>query len=262
MSENVIRLEMAHHPQAILDTMRKMVPAVRRLESRQRWRRYLGILLLVVGLIVAMGILLIVALPLIGFCLFGLGWMMFIASIFVLLSTKPLYIREHFNDAYYILYTLRDDTGRKGRVVGLLDLSGPYQKEKLVRTARSAGGKRKEYYYDPWFQAKIKLVDGNLLRLTLKDKVKVKANSVVGYHTQIAVKFVVNPNLYRMKAIHENALPLRSTVTQQNGICTIKSEVVVKSYRKTVNPRLPVHELLETLKAVYANLEPIGTTTA
>jgi len=275
VDDNVIRLEMAHHPQEILDTMRQMVPAVRRLDARQRWKRRGAVALLIAGIALFFGSMLlgILVTPLIAalgpvlvggsFCSAALGFALVVASflLFAFAGGKPWYVREHFNDVYRVLYTLRDDTGRKGRVVGWLDLSGPYRKEKLVRSARSLSGKRKEYYSDPWFQAKIKLVDGNLLRITLKDKVKTKARSVAGYYTQLSAKLVPNPSLYRLKTVRESDLPMPAVVAHQDGICIVKSEIKVQGPgRGKAQPALPIGEFLETLKEIYAHLEPLEPT--
>jgi len=274
VDDNVIRLEMAHHPQVILDTMRQMVPAVRRVDAGRRRLVKVGVVWLAGAAILFFGAVVLAVfvspmlaglavglLPVGAVCLFGVGGVLLFALAVSTVWAKPRYVREHFNDVYRILYALRDDTGRKGRVVGWLDLSGPYQKEKLVRTGRSLSGKRKEYYSDPWFQAKIKLVDGNLLRLTLKDKVKTKARSVAAYYTQLSAKLVVNPNLYRLKTVRENDLPMPAFVAVQDGICTVKSEVKVHGPGPgKAKAALPIPEFLETLKEIYAHLEPLDPT--
>ena len=103
--------------------------------------------------------------------------------------------QEQFDTARQIIHTLRDDVARTGRVTGWLDLTGAQQQSKLLRTGRTSSGRAKYYYRDPWFSAKIKLADGNLLRLTLLERVKTKR----GYATrryQFKVKLVANPQVY------------------------------------------------------------------
>jgi hypothetical protein len=153
--------------------------------------------------------------------------------------------------ARQILQTLRDDTGRKGRVVGWLDLTGPQQREKQVRTGRTLSGKPKVYYRDPWFQVKIKLVDGNLLRLAFIDKVKTKSGYQVGHYTQVKAKLVVNPALYRWHPIPAGTLPLfGANISDADGAVSLAADIKPEN--------LPVREVLGTLKTIYRHLEPIG----
>jgi hypothetical protein len=161
------------------------------------------------------------------------------------------HLQEHFQTAHQILHTLRDDTGRKGRVVGWLDLTGPRRKEKIVRTARTYSGRRKVYYRDPWFRVKFKLADGNLLHLILEDKVKTKPGSFV-HQTQCSAKLVVNPNLYRLGEVPSSAVPLtNAALAHEDGVFVVKTAGPAKN--------LSAQEVLKTLKAVYSHLEPIGS---
>jgi len=103
--------------------------------------------------------------------------------------------QEQFDLARQIIHTLRDDVARTGRVTGWLDLTGAQQQSKLLRTGRTSSGRAKYYYRDPWFSAKIKLADGNLLRLTLLERTKVK-RGFADRRYQIKVKLVANPQVY------------------------------------------------------------------
>ena len=215
MGRRGITLEMAHHPQVILDTMAEMEGAVDRAVARQKVFRATAAV--VVGLAIAgfvLGILLQEQTDGNSGCVAFLSLPLLFVGLVLLAVTgqrrSPL-LREHFDATRQILHTLRDDTGRKGRVVGWLDLSGPQQKQKIVRTARSGGGKRKVYYRDPWFRAKFKLADGNLLRLTLEDKVKVKAGSIVRHESQFSAKLVVNPDLYYLGGAAASEIPHHQT---------------------------------------------------
>ena len=173
-------------------------------------------------------------------CLFGISALGLL--IFTLVRGSARLPREQFEPARQILYTLRDDVGRKGRVTGWLDMTGPRQKSKLSRTGRSVTGNTKYYYRDPWLSTKIQLVDGNLLRLTLADKVKVKKGAVVRRSHQIKVKLVVNPQVYEIGA--GTRLP---TMTQDGTILQLKGN----------KPKpLTAEEVLNILKAMYTHLHP------
>lgn len=247
-----IYIEMGHHPQVILDTMDQIRPILGRLELEQKLMRVGRVALYGLAIVAFLLAFFLSGGEMVSWILFVLAFLAVAAGIAMSKALKPnRFVREHFESAYRILHTLRDDTGRKGRVIGWLDLSGPRQKEKRVRTASSSGGKRKEYYRDPWFQTKIKLADDNVLRLALVDKVKTKAGSVVNHRTQVKAKLVINPNLYHAGHVPDDEIPLpRAFISEENGLISFAAEV---------SPRnLQVGPLLETLKAFYSHLEPIG----
>ena len=240
-----IYLEMAHHPQKILDTMDQ---AARRARSASRWWK--------LGLGLALGLLGVAALVFIagaaqddGGGLSTLACVMGVIAVgagILLLVARPRFPEEQFQLVRQMLHALRDDTGRRGWVVGWLDMTGSKQEAKKTRTARSAGGKQKVYYTDPWFEVKIKLVDGNRLNLSLTDKVKTKAGSVVNQRTQFAAKLVANPDLYRPGAIPGGSPQIQS---DGSGVLSVKYEVPTR--------QVPVESMLQSLKSLYTCLEPI-----
>jgi hypothetical protein len=255
MARKGIYVEMAHHPQVVLDAMEEVELAVSRAEVQQKLLRILPIALMILGFLgFVLGILLSarsfgnsICLAFAAFPLLFVGFIL----LAVLGRRRNPMLREHFEAARQILYTLRDDTGAKGRVVGWLDLSGPQQKEKEARTARSGGGKQKVYYRDPWFKVKFKLADGNLLRLTLEDKIKTKAGSIVGHQSQFGAKLVVNPDLYRLGEVPARAIPVTdASLSHEDGV------FVVKAASQAAD--LTAQQVLETLKAVYSHLVPMG----
>jgi hypothetical protein len=121
-------------------------------------------------------------------------------------------------------------------------MTGPRQKSKLSRTGRSVTGNIKYYYRDPWLSTKIQLVDGNLLRLTLADKVKVKKGAIVRRSHQIKVKLVVNPQIYEIGP----GTPLPA-MTQDGTILQVKGDK---------SSPLTAEEVLNILKAMYSHLHP------
>jgi hypothetical protein len=266
MSRNVF-IDMAHHPQVILDTMRQIESEMEGVQEKvsrtKRVRRMgcgwafallaLGAFLFVLDSILGYGRLFAA----LGAALAAVAVVMIIVGIVAGARASGALGRfpsqePQFAAARQILQTLRDDTGRKGRVVGWLDLTGPQQREKQVRTGRTRSGKPKVYYRDPWFQVKIKLVDGNLLRLAFIDKVKTKSGYQVGHYTQVKAKLVVNPALYRWNPIPAGTLPLfGANISEVDGALSLAADV------KPGN--LPVREVLGTLKTIYRNLEPIGS---
>jgi hypothetical protein len=264
MSEKIF-IEMGHHPQVILDTLDQIRSSMNQAQkgaSRTRRSRSLGcggaFVLLVLGaafffldIFLEYGMLFTALGGILG--LLGLVW--FIASLAAARAPGILKrfssTKHQFDAAYQILHTLRDDTGRKGRVVGWLDLTGAQQRSKQAHTGRTRSGKPKVYYRDPWFQVKIKLADGNLLRLALVDKVKTKSGWVAGHVTQIKGKLVLNPDLYPLTALLSGTPPLQTaTLTEQNGSIL---------FNALAQPgEVPVHRILATVKYIYNHLEPVG----
>lgn len=247
-----VQIEMADHPQNVLDAMDRIKREASRFERKQR-----------LGCLTEMGLLILGLALVIVDKVMGFGTLFLYAGIALILAAFGAWIYLSFssaslqwNDKQFqvartIIYTLRDDTGRRGKVVGWVDMSGPTQREKLVRTARSFSGKVKSYYRDPWFRVKFRLADGNLLRLSFVDAVKEKAGSVVSHQTTFTAKLVYNPSLYRLGRIPGNQLPLPGAkLSTSEAIVTIKA---------SFSPRgIPIQRILEALKLIYEHLEPFS----
>ena len=73
-----------------------------------------------------------------------------------------------------LLYTIRDDISPKKTVVGQMDLTGARQESKRYRQKKAASGRPVSYYRDEWLRLKARLYDGNVLRLSLISKEKVR----------------------------------------------------------------------------------------
>ncbi len=240
-----MKIEMAEHPQVILDTMDQIEQEVRRSEQMNKLKSYGAYALIGAGVLGGItGFFQDLMFLIVGGIVFV--FLGFIIQGMLKGSASPL---NRFDAARQILRTLRDDTGRKGRVVGWLDLSNPRQDQKKVRSVY-----RKTYYRDPWFRVKIKLADGNLLHLSLEDRIKVKSGKrgFVNHVTQVAAKLVVNPDLYRTIPISGGKLSLpNATLADEDGIFTLTA--------KGFHPnQLPIDGMLQSLKVLYSSLEPIG----
>lgn len=70
--------------------------------------------------------------------------------------------------------TVRDDVSPKRTLVGWLDLTGPEQESKKTREKTSASGQPIHYYRDEWLRLKTSLYDGNVLRVSVIDRVKAR----------------------------------------------------------------------------------------
>jgi hypothetical protein len=181
----------------------------------------------------------------------GILWVAaFIVGLRLLITGRAKVDSPQFSAARTILETLRDDIGEKGRITGWLDLTGPRQKSKIFRRGRTRSGKPKIYYRDPWLQAKAKLVDGTLLRLTLLEQLKVKKGYVAAREQRLKARIAVNPDLYRIRAFSQEEIqthlpPARLDV--QGGIINL-------AY--ATGSKFDPWDVLNSLKYLYSHLEP------
>jgi hypothetical protein len=242
-----VYLDISARPREVLRVMDQMKEDIARFQMGR------GRLWLVIGGLIGVGLLFAsidfqMGYPGLGFtaigCLFWVG----AAAVFVYSLIRGMgratarVPQQQFDIARQIIHTLRDDVGRKGRIIGWLDLTGPQQRSKLLRTGRTRSGYAKRYYRDPWFSTKIQLVDGNLLRLTLVERIKVKKGYVAGRRQQLKVKLVVNPQVYDIgPGQNLPGLTMDGTILQLQG----------------ESPRtMRAQEVLNILKAMYSYLHP------
>jgi hypothetical protein len=237
MAQQQLFMDLAAHPQAILDAMDGMRTNIETIERKQKTTgRIVNISRLVLFLF---GLLLTILQgnPLFVF----VAIFIIFASLFVY-RPKKIPAKSRFEAAYKVIHALRDDVGQKGALVGRLDFSPVNEKTKLLRTGRSSHGNTKYYYRDPWFIAKLKLVDGNIVKLELEERAKEKKGSIVARAINFKNKVVINPNVYE---------PIdRYDPTQQ--------PVMTSSGGLDVN-QLNVQIMLEDLKSLYTKARPVVT---
>ncbi len=166
--------------------------------------------------------------------------------IVIYISEKATHLpRGQMGTARRILHTLRDDVAHNGRITGWLDLSGAQQKSKLLRTGRSSSGNVKHYYRDPWLSAKIKLVDGNLLRLTLIERVKVK-EGIAEKRYQLKAKLAVNSQVYdvgsgsSMRGLTQSGNILQLQLDKHGPFTASQVLAHLKAMYDYLHPRQPV----------------------
>lgn len=79
-----------------------------------------------------------------------------------------------------LIHTLRDDLHPRRPLFGHLDLTGPQQPSKLMSEGKDSLGRTLRAYRDEWLSLKGKLYDGNMLRLALLNRYKVRE----GYYSR------------------------------------------------------------------------------
>jgi hypothetical protein len=182
----------------------------------------------------------------------GVLWVVaFIVGLRVMKGGRAKVESPQYSAASTIIETLKDDIGKKGRLIGWLDLTGPQQQSKVFRTGRTSSGRTKTYYRDPWLQAKAKLVDGNLLRLTLMEQLKVKKGYVAAREQRLKARIVVNQDLYRIRAFSQEEIQTNLPAARLD----VQGGIINLAYA-TTGQKYDPWDVLNSLKFLYSHLEP------
>ena len=167
-----------------------------------------------------------------------------------------------------VLYTLRDDLAPKRFFFGQLDLTGARQKAKVWRSGKNQLGRSITFYRDEWLSLKAKLYDGNMLRVSAVERLKVrdsywkrsssgkqklKSAVVKGERHQLKVRLSVNPQVYAVSA------PLKLQAGQRVGQYTIEQCVndggILNVMATTTTSAVAAQDLLSVLRATYDQLQ-------
>jgi len=204
------------------------------------------------------------------FSVVGLGfWIAALTTYLALRRARPGGpLPDHFDTAGGLLHVLRDDLSPGRGFFGHLDLTGPEQPGKLAGEGRNALGLATAAYRDEWLSLKGKLYDGNMLRLSAVQRIKVRK----GYYKRsrisgkqkwktpkqkslqmLAVRLSVNPNLYTLKTDPAALVGRRAgqyqieTFSAAGGIVELKASALSDKISST--------DLLETLRLAYSVLQ-------
>lgn len=252
------------------DIVAAMDDVVRRRDTTttfyQKWRRVplafmgLGVFFCALDFVLGYSGLLFI---LLGIGLSGCGVALWIA---LRRSQTSQPFSPYYRTARELLYTLRDDVAPKKYFFGHLDLTGPVQKSKVLRTGKSQLGRQITFYSDEWLSLKVKLYDGNMLRVSALErmkqrdsywkrsasgKMKSKPARVKDDRQQLKVRLAVNPQVYQIVPT------LRAG--QRIGQFTVDQFVndggVLMLAATTHAINLTAQDLLGVLRAVYAQLQ-------
>lgn len=124
-----------------------------------------------------------------------------------------------YNGTKQILYTLRDDLKPQVPFVGHLDLTGAMLPTKVARSTKDSQDRTTEHFRDEWLSLKLKLHDGNILRVSaiqktkkrksywkrsrISGKMKMKPEKYKGSEQYLKVRIAVNPELYTIGPSNE-----------------------------------------------------------
>lgn len=174
-------------------------------------------------------------------------------------------VRGRLGVATGLVEGLRDDVAPGKRLSGWLDLTGWDQESKRLRSQKNAAGAQVELLRDEWLRLRAPLRDGNELRLSCVDRVKVKRGAwrrnARGKYKQkpqrqqvlpsLEVSLRVNGALYRTRPAGGEALHVGQLTVAPPVVAPESVSVVVKA------DTLSSDETLGVVLSLYRQLEPL-----
>lgn len=212
-----VYLSLSDDPKAILQKMDEFKSSRLQVEQHNQRRKPLPALLLLAGVgCIAFDVLVIRLLLRYSVCLLtpvGVAcWIAAAVVFFNLRWTKYASLPPRYQAAREIIHTLRDDIRPGTSFLGHIDLTGLEQQSKIARETKDTFGRTNRLYRDQWLNMKLKLYDGNTLRLSLVErnkkrlgywkrspisgKNKWKAPKDKGTLHELAIKVAANPELF------------------------------------------------------------------
>ncbi len=219
-----VYLSLSSQPRTILRAMDNLVAETRRVNAaRQHWKWmprlgfFIGIGMMAMDLI----------LYFLGYssCVFSIGGLAIWVASFVFSLALKRQGSSEFPNSYQnirqIIYTLRDDLKPGSPLLGHIDLTGYKQNEKIARQTSDSMNRTTDHYRDEWLSMKAKLYDGNVLRVSaaqrvkirksftkrssISGKIKMKPEKFKGSLNELKVRIVVNPDAYIIEPKQEFA---------------------------------------------------------
>jgi hypothetical protein len=173
-----------------------------------------------------------------------------------------------FQAAREVIYTLRDDPDPRRNLYGHVDLSGAQQPAKRFREGTNARGQAMEYFRDEWFSLKTKLYDGNMLRLSAIERVKVrkqyyKRSAISGKMKlkpaksasaqQLKVRLSINPEVYTI--LEQPALRPGTSVGAYTVTEATTTGGIIDLTAGSTRSNIPAGDVLRVLRLAYDQLQ-------
>ena len=268
-----VYISLADRPQSIMQGMDRLKLQVQRTETAgDKWRWipliifFGGVRLVVIDL----------AFDLLGYFSFIFtvgGVMLWIAAIVMARSLRKSDSPDfspRYNGTKQILHTLRDDLKPGSTFLGHLDLTGSLLPGKVAHTAKDTRDRTTEYFRDEWFALKLKLYDGNLLRVSavqkskkrksywkrsrISGKMKMKPEKFKGSEHDLKVRIVPNPEIYtiaRTSPTFQQGLNIgKFTISQLNTEDGMVSFVANSPFEEVEH-----ENILQVLQSAYSLLQ-------
>jgi hypothetical protein len=176
----------------------------------------------------------------------------------------PLFDLSRMENCKAVVEALEHDAMPGKPASGWLDLTGPRQGSKVCRVGKAASGRQIRLYRDEWWRFTLPLRDGNRLRISAVERVKVKDAVRRRRRTKpeaeetvatVEVKLGVNTAAYRTKP---QLTPATSGDSLKPGpIQTTPDSVSTVAALRGLPARFRPKDLLTLLALVYARLEPV-----
>ena len=198
------------------------------------------------------------------------AWIVGIILAFSLRRLNMVEYPAYFNLTRDIIHTLRDDGASKRQFFGEVDLTGTRKDSKVAREVNDALGRTVQYFRDDWLNLKIKLYDGNMLRLLairrekvrkgfskrsrISGKTKWKPEKFKGQLSELRVRLTVNPQLYEIAS--NPALQVGTKIGGYQIVDLDTSQGIIRLTALT-NTQLASEQILAVLKQTYTLLKRI-----
>ncbi|NTW00797.1 MAG: DUF2207 domain-containing protein [Oscillochloris sp.] len=209
---------------------------------------------------------------LLALMLVGVGIFVYIALVFgkrlqALEKTTPPDVTGRCTAASGLLASLHEDLATSRRIEGQIDLRPIEQSCSANRERPGLGGATVSYFQHPWLSLEAHMVDGNKLRLTAIERLKLRTGhyrkgSISGkskwkpekrsMHQQIAIRLQINPAIY--DSTISKPLPKSSRV---GGFTVLRATIQRDELRivaEAAGDRLAPEELLQLLHQIYLGL--------
>jgi hypothetical protein len=170
-----------------------------------------------------------------------------------------------FDAARVIFQTIKDDLSPKRTLMGWLDLTGA-QPGKVIRQNTSSSGMPINYYRDEWLKMKMMLYDGNVMRVSVLERVKArmgrwkrnrrgkskwKAGGSAS-RNELRVAITVNREAYDVLPLRTNQVSKFLVETRESGDGRIVLDALTDA-------AINAQDILQVLRFAYDHLKPRGT---
>lgn len=174
-------------------------------------------------------------------------------------------VRERLGVAAGIVEGLRDDVAPGKRLSGWLDLTGWDQESKRLKSEKNPAGAQVELLRDEWLRLRAPLRDGNELRLSCVDRVKVKRalwrRNARGKYKQKPQRQQVLPSLelnLRANGALYRTRPAASEGLRVGKLTVAPPVVAAESVSAVVRAdTLSSNDTLGVVLSLYRQLEPL-----
>jgi hypothetical protein len=210
-----VYISLADKPQSIMQGMDKLRLEVQKTEKAGDKWRWIPLIIFFAGVGLIVIDLFIDLLGYFSLVFTGGGFLLWIAAIVMARSLRrsdSADFSPRYNGTKQILHTLRDDLKPGSTFLGHLDLTGALLPTKVARTSKDSQERVTEYFRDEWLALKLKLYDGNVLRISaiqkskkrksywkrsrVSGKMKSKPEKFKGTEHDLKVRIIPNPEEY------------------------------------------------------------------